>query len=231
MEILELGCGWGSLCLWIAQHYPRCRRAGDLQFADQREFINQVPRPRAEQHRSTDGQRRRVRWTERQFDRVLSVEMFEHVRNYEELLRRISTWLKSARQADGSHLCTHDSPIRLRRRARLTGWAAIFLQAASCPSDNLLLHFQRDLVLKDHWQFSGTHLRRPWKPGWSIMINSGLNSCGYQNPRWAKGCRSAVPTVGGCSSWRARNSLPIGAERLVRLPLPLLNRLGSKNSL
>ena len=94
MEILELGCGWGSLCLWIAQHYPRCRVLALSNSRTQREFILS---------RCADLSLSNVEIftvnvadfdTGRQFDRVLSVEMFEHIRNYEALLRRISIWLK-----------------------------------------------------------------------------------------------------------------------------------------
>ncbi|HWF34400.1 MAG TPA: class I SAM-dependent methyltransferase, partial [Solirubrobacteraceae bacterium] len=93
MRILDLGCGWGSLSLWLAEHYPAARITGVSNSSRQREWI--------------DSQRRRRGLTNLEiitadvndfaplgrYDRVMSIEMFEHMRNWHELLRRISTWL------------------------------------------------------------------------------------------------------------------------------------------
>ncbi|MHC4517867.1 MAG: SAM-dependent methyltransferase, partial [Planctomycetota bacterium] len=106
MEVLELGCGWGSFSLWTAKHYPNCRILGVSNSALQREFILEKARQRGLANLEVITADANVFDTERRFDRVVSVEMFEHMRNYTTLLSRVAEWLK----ADGKlfvHIFTH----------------------------------------------------------------------------------------------------------------------------
>ena len=160
LSILDLGCGWGSLSLWIAEHFPNASVVSVSNSQSQRDYI--VAQAESRGLDNIDVYVRDMNDFEpgRTFDRIVSVEMFEHMRNYRELFHRIGTWLND----DGRffmHIFTHrTTPYEFIVRGPSDWMSQHFFSGGIMPSADLPLRFADDLAIESRWHWSGTHYAR-----------------------------------------------------------------------
>ncbi|MBS0579102.1 MAG: class I SAM-dependent methyltransferase [Proteobacteria bacterium] len=161
MDVLELGCGWGSLTLWMAARYPRMRIVAVSNSAEQRRFIESRCRALAlDNVHVMTADINRLTLPAAAFDRCVSIEMFEHLRNYELLMARIAQWLRP----DGKlfvHIFAHRTHIYLFETHGSDNWMGRhFFTGGLMPGADTLLWFSDHLSCEQRWLLDGSHYQR-----------------------------------------------------------------------
>jgi cyclopropane-fatty-acyl-phospholipid synthase len=158
--ILELGCGWGSLSLWMARRFPKSEITAVSSSHSQCEYIEREAASRGLKNLRVITQDINLFDPERQFDRIVAVEMFEHMMNWRELMTRMRSWLKP----DGRffmHIFTHRAGAYLFDHAE--GEDCIpqrFFTHGVMPSHHLIRQYSDLFEVEKEWRWSGTHYQR-----------------------------------------------------------------------
>ena len=158
--ILELGCGWGSLSLWMARQFPHAQVTAVSNSNSQREYIEEEARKRGLTNLHVITCDMNVFDPEKKFDRIVSVEMFEHMMNWHGLMIRVRSWLKPGGRFF-MHIFTHRTGSYLFDRADREDWIAQhFFTGGVMPSHHLIRQYADIFEVEKEWRWSGTHYQR-----------------------------------------------------------------------
>ncbi|KAI0374167.1 S-adenosyl-L-methionine-dependent methyltransferase [Pilatotrama ljubarskyi] len=181
LEILDLGCGWGSLSLYLAQKYPNSKITGLSNSGKQKAYIDEMASSRGLTNVeiiTADVNVHDFHGT-RYFDRILSIGMFEHVKNYKLLMAKVASWLRANGPEDSLFFvdifCHKTTPYHFEEG---DGWMAqMFFSGGTMPCHDLLLYFQDDLTHIRSWYLSGRHyaqMSEEWLRQQDVNAKAGL---------------------------------------------------------
>ena len=160
MAVLDLGCGWGSASLWIAERYPACTVTSVSNSQSQREHIEAEVQRRGLTNIQVLTRDMNEFEAPATYDRIISVEMFEHMRNYELLFEKINRWLSPGGRFFMHIFCHRACAYAFEDKGPGDWMSRHFFSGGIMPSADLPLHFQRDLTLRSRWFWDGRHYEK-----------------------------------------------------------------------
>lgn len=159
-QILELGCGWGSLTLWMAEHFPGSHITAVSNSNSQREYIQQQAKQRGLDNIEVLTCDVNQLTFDKQFDRIVSVEMFEHMRNYDSLLSKVAGWLTMNGKLFVHIFCHKQLAYPFETEGEDNWMGRYFFTGGLMPAQDTLLHFKQNLQLQQQWDLSGSHYQK-----------------------------------------------------------------------
>ena len=175
MDILELGCGWGSLTLWLGRHYPNARITAVSNSGTQKDYILEQAAQRDINNIDVVTCDMNDFNTDKKHDRVVSIEMFEHMRNYPLLFERIAAWLKP----DGKlwfHIFVHRTmPYFFQDDGEADWMARHFFTGGLMPSWDLPTQIPSSMKLENRWAINGSHYAKTSK-AWLNMMDANSSA-------------------------------------------------------
>ena len=160
MAVLDLGCGWGSLSLWIAEHFPNTQVTAVSNSQSQHDFILARAEEREIGNIEVIVADMNDFAIDKTFDRVTSIEMFEHMRNWGELFRRISGWLNPGGKFFMHVFCHKTTPYEYTDKGPGDWMSRYFFTGGMMPSADLALRFPEHLGIESRWHWNGRHYAR-----------------------------------------------------------------------
>ena len=158
--ILELGCGWGSLSLWMARRFPHATVTAVATSQSQRAYVEEAARLRGLLNLRVVAASMNTFAPERQFDRIVSIEMFEQITNWRKLMTGVRSWLAPEGRFF-MHVVSHRSGSQLFDPAECDDWIARHVFTGGLvPSHHLVRQFDDIFTVEKEWCWSGTHYQR-----------------------------------------------------------------------
>ncbi|MEM1263595.1 MAG: cyclopropane-fatty-acyl-phospholipid synthase family protein [Pseudomonadota bacterium] len=184
-RILELGCGWGSLSLWMAEHFPGASVTSVSNSASQKAFIDAQAAHRRLSNLTVITANMRDFSIDSRFDRVVSIEMFEHMRNYRLLLERVSNWLVDDGKAFVHIFCHSEYCYPFEDRVGNDWMARHFFSGGIMPSFDIFSHFTDHMIVEEQWAVNGQHYEKTsnaWLEQLDRHTERALTVLGNANP-------------------------------------------------